>query len=94
MKRIRIEGLADHVDELVAAAPAERVLLTKNGKPFAIVSDATAYDEEDIGYMTDPKFWEMIAKRRQQRGGIPLEAIEKRLEAAESRLSKKKRSRK
>ena len=95
MKRMRIEKLADHVDELVAAAPVGGVLLTKNGKPFAIVSDATAYDEEDIGYVTDPKFWQMIALRRQGEK-VPLEVIEKRMKAAEARqvTARKSRSRK
>ncbi len=80
MKRIEIEGLATHVEELVAVAPRERVLLTRHGKPFAIVTDASAYDEEDIGYMSDPKFWQMIQTRRRARGGISLEQVEARIE--------------
>lgn len=69
--------------DLVRAAPRERVLLTRGGKPFAFVSDASKYDEEDIGYMTDPAFWAMIAERRKRRGGVPLAAVQARIAAAE-----------
>jgi len=78
-----VEDLPRHLDELVAKPPKERVLLTKNGKPFAFVSDASIYDEEDIGYMTDPKFWEMIRARRRQKGGVPLEQVMARIEQEE-----------
>jgi hypothetical protein len=91
MIRIPVEGLSSRMSEFVKTAPKERVLLTRGGKPFAIVSDASMYDEEDIGYMTDPAFWAMIAERRKEKGGIPLEKVEARIAAEERRLARQKR---
>ena len=54
MKTMAIEKLGDHISDLESLTPTQRVLLTKNGKPFAIVSDASNLDEEDIGYINDP----------------------------------------
>ena len=89
MKRMAIEELADKVEVLMKVAPKEKVLLTRAGQPFAFVSDASKYDWEDIGYMTDPEFWKMIRERRKERGGIPLEVIEAELEQRELTESRK-----
>ena len=96
MKRIAIEELASKLPELIATSPKEQVLLTRDGKPFAFVSDASKYDWEDIGYMTDPEFWKMIEQRRRERGpGIALSELEKEIEGrerAEGRKPQVKRS--
>jgi len=75
MKRIAIEELAGKIDSLIKVLGKEKVLLTRNDQPFAFVSDASNYDWEDIGYMSDPAFWKMIAERRKEKGGIPLEQV-------------------
>ena len=50
------------------------IRLTRRGKPVAYVLLASHYDEEDIGYMTDPTFWESI--RESRKGiGIPWEDV-------------------
>jgi hypothetical protein len=79
MKQMAIEDLAMNVDKLIKAASKEKVVLTRNGEPFAFVSDASGYDWEDIGYMSDPDFRKMIAERRKGRGGIALEDVEAEL---------------
>jgi PHD/YefM family antitoxin component YafN of YafNO toxin-antitoxin module len=93
MKRMTIEELPKNIRELIAATPREQVLLTKRGKPFAIIRDASNYDEEDIGYMSDPEFWKMIAERRREKGGIPLEQVMARIEREEARLRNGKKTR-
>jgi hypothetical protein len=89
MKRMAIEQLADNIESLIKTAPRERILLTRNGQPFAFISDASNYDWEDIGYMNDPEFWKMIRERRKEKGGIPLEQIEAEL-AEKERAEKNK----
>jgi hypothetical protein len=98
MKRMAIEELAGKLDTLIDVAPREKVLLTRNGRPFAFVSDASKFDWEDIGYMNDPTFWQMIAERRKERGGISFEQVEAELMEREksekpARSTKKARSR-
>jgi hypothetical protein len=70
------------------------LVLTRGGKPIAYVLPTDLYDEEDIGYMTDPEFWKMIEARRQQTETIPLEAIEAELAELERAESPKSRDRK
>jgi hypothetical protein len=79
MKRIAIEELASQIDALIKTAPKEKILLTRNGEPFAFVSDASRYDWEDIDYLTDPAFWKMIESRRKEKGGISLESVKAEL---------------
>lgn len=84
MKTITIEELSSRIGELVQSVPGESVLLTKDGKPFALVRDASQYDEEDLGYINDPKFWKMISERMKQ-PTISLDEAFKRLEERERR---------
>ena len=88
MKRIAIESLASGVADLTEAIGKEPVVLTRDGKPFAFVRDASNYDWEDVGYMTDPEFWKMIRERRAEPATVTLEEVEAmvaRREAAESK---------
>jgi len=85
MKTVDVAQLPANVVELLRAGPRERILLTKGGRPYAILSDASHLDEEDIGYISDPAFWTMIAERRKRRGGVTLEEAYRRLQAREAR---------
>jgi hypothetical protein len=84
MKQLPIEKLAENVNALVKTAPREKILLTRNGKPFAFVSDASKYDWEDIGYMADPEFWKMIQERRKE-PTIPFEQVKAEFLAKEKK---------
>ena len=59
------------------------IRLTRRGKPVAYVLLASHYDEEDVGYMTDPEFWEMIRERRKSDAGIPWEDVKAELVGTE-----------
>ena len=48
MIKIAIEELPPVVRQRLAATPRDAVLLTRAGKPFALLRDATKYDDEDI----------------------------------------------
>jgi len=51
------------------------IRLLRRGKPVAYVLLASHYDEEDIGYMTDPDFWESIRESDKSGTGIPWEQV-------------------
>ena len=97
MKPQTVELSAGAANHLKGATKHGYVLLTRGGKPIAYVLPTAFYDEEDIGYMTDPEFWAMIEERRKDTGGVPLEAIEadlaerERAEAAK-RIGRKTRN--
>jgi len=66
--------------ELKNATSGGYILLTSRGKPIAYFLPTSLYDEEDIGYMTDPEFWKSVAEWRRSKGPIvPLEQVMARM---------------
>jgi prevent-host-death family protein len=82
MREAAVESLPQDLQAVVDAAQHERVVLTKKGKPVAMVVGIEGKDEEDLAYESSPEFWKMIEARRRETGGVPLEEIEARLRAA------------
>lgn len=68
MKTVPLREVKQQLSEYVLEAQKERILITKHGKPAALIWGVEGNDLEDIFYMTDPGFWKMIRKRRRQRG--------------------------
>jgi prevent-host-death family protein len=64
-------GLSATLDE----AQHERVLITRNGKPSAIVIGVEGRDFEDVLLMSNPKFWEMIEASRKNPKTYSMEEI-------------------
>src|SRR5439155_26520654 len=70
--------------ELKKATSQGHVILTSGGKPIAYVFPTEFYDEEDIGYMTDPDLWKSVRQWREDKGpAIPFEQVKAELAAAE-----------
>jgi prevent-host-death family protein len=64
-------GLSATLDE----AQHDRVLITRNGKPSAIVIGVEGRDFEDVLLMSNPKFWEMIEASRKNPKTYSMEEI-------------------
>ena len=58
MKAISMENKP--LFELWDKVGRDYIVFTRNGKPVAYLLSAKAYEAEDIGYMLDREFWEMI----------------------------------
>ena len=56
------QQLSDCVDE----AQRQRVLITRHGKPAAVVIGVEGRDLEQVLLMQDPRFWKLIQARRAQ----------------------------
>ena len=93
MKEADVDKLAQNLQGLVDAAQRERVVLTRKGKPIAMIVGVGNKDAEDLYYESSPEFWKMIQERRQEKGGIPLEELEARLCKEEARLKRAARKR-
>ena len=81
-------GLSAALDE----AQHERVLITRNGKPSAIVIGVEGHDYEDVLLMSNPRFWEMIEASRRDPTTYTMAEIRKRYEerdAGEKEVSRK-----
>ena len=79
MKVIAIQDvkLADCVQD----AQHERVLITRNGAPVAVVVGVEGMDMEQLALVQSDKFWQLIRERRQQ-PTLTRAELEKRLASA------------
>ncbi len=84
MKQLSIDNASSELGRVCDEARDDRVVLMRGGKPVAMVLGLQNYDEEDLGYMTDPEFWRMIRERRAEDSGIPLAEVKRRISAAEA----------
>lgn len=66
MKEISLEQFGAGVEQIVPPSRSERVVLTRGGKPVAIVTGVGDLEREEIEYIESPDFWKMIAERRKQ----------------------------
>lgn len=64
MKETTIEEFSQDVATLLDQAQQERILVTRDGKPFAVVVGVANKDEEDLRLEASPEFWRMIEERR------------------------------
>ena len=78
MKQAELTELARNTEGLIAASQTERVIITSEGRPVAVVVGIEGKDEEDMELERSPEFWRMIQERRQM-PGIPWEEAKKRL---------------
>jgi antitoxin (DNA-binding transcriptional repressor) of toxin-antitoxin stability system len=65
MKKVGIEQAA--LDICVNEAQNERVVITRDGKPVALIIGVEGMDEEQIELGSSDKFWTLVAERRKQK---------------------------
>ena len=53
--------------DCISDAQREKIVITRNGKPVALVIGVLGLDTEQLELGSDPAFWELIARRRRQR---------------------------
>ena len=80
MKETTYERFVQDVNELLDEAQHERILVTRDGTPFAVVVGIAHKDREDLRLESSPEFWRMIEERRHA-PTVRLEDIEAELTA-------------
>jgi len=80
MKSVSVRDLQKSVRASVEAAQSERVVITRRGRPAALLIGVQGEDWETVVRQTDAPFWKMIQKRRKQKT-LPLAELRKRLKA-------------
>jgi len=76
MKTVSVRDLQKSVRENVDAAQSDRVVITRHGKPAALLIGVEGEDWETVILQSDPAFWKMIAARRKQKT-LPLAELRK-----------------
>lgn len=66
MKTVTVRDLQKKVKECVDDAQNDRVVITRRGKPAAVLVGVEDDDWEAVVLQTDPTFWKLIRTRRQQ----------------------------
>ncbi len=79
MKTISVRDLQKKVRECVDASQSDRIVVTRRGKPAAVIVGIEGADWETVVLETNAAFWRLIEKRRKQHT-ISLKEIRKRLQ--------------
>ncbi len=79
MKTIQIEKAT--LESCIAEAQQDRVVLTRNGAPVAMIVGVGGLDEEHVQLSGSDTFWELITERRQQKS-LSRAEVERRLSEA------------
>ena len=66
MKTVTVRDLQKRVKECVDDAQEDRVVITRHGKPAAVLVGVQGEDWETVVHETDPTFLRLIRARRKQ----------------------------
>ncbi|HVA45447.1 MAG TPA: type II toxin-antitoxin system Phd/YefM family antitoxin [Pirellulales bacterium] len=89
MKRIPAKDLQTNVDAVLDSAQSDRVVISRRGKPCAVLVGIEDYDAEDLRLASSNEFWSMVRQRRTSGRSVPLEEVEARLEKRGAGRAKK-----
>jgi prevent-host-death family protein len=84
MKTVSVRDLQKKVRECVDDAQKDRVIITKRGKPAAVLIGVGDKEWESVILQSDPGFWKLIRNRRKQ-STLSLEEMRGRLHVNEQR---------
>ncbi len=82
MKLASVKDVKNNLSEYLKKAEREDVIITKNGRPTAVLHHLGEDDLEDYLLVHDPGFRKLIEKRWKDyvaHGGLPLEQVLKRI---------------
>ena len=66
MKTVTVRDLQKSVRECVDIAQDDRVVITRHGRPAAVLVGIEGEEWEDVVLQTSASFWQLIEKRRQE----------------------------
>src|SRR5712692_4462674 len=82
MKVVALREAKASLSGYIESAQEDRVLITKHGKPAALVIGVEGEDLEDLLTMGNPRFWEMVEARRASTKTLSIDEVRRRLGAA------------
>jgi len=78
MRTVTVRDLQKKVKECVDEAQEDRVIITRHGKPAAVLVGVEDEDWESVILQSDAAFWKQIHARRKQ-ATLSLEQLKARL---------------
>ncbi len=89
MKVVALGRVKNELSAYVDQAQQQRVLVTRHGKPAALIVGVEGEDFEDLMTRSNPEFWQMIEARRKASKTVSASEMRKRL-GVTKRPSKRK----
>lgn len=78
MITVTVRDLQKRVKKCVDEAQKDRVVITRHGKPAAVIVGVEGQDWDAVILETDPAFWRLIRSRRKQ-ATISFDQLKRRL---------------
>lgn len=78
MTTVTVRDLQKRVKKCVDEAQKDRVVITRHGKPAAVIVGVEGQDWDAVILETDPAFWRLIRSRRKQ-ATISFDQLKRRL---------------
>jgi prevent-host-death family protein len=66
MKPVNARGLQKKVKECVDLSQRDKVVITRRGKPAAVMVGVEGKDWDDVALQASSKFWKLIEDRRSE----------------------------
>jgi prevent-host-death family protein len=79
MRNVPETELQSNLDSILTRAQSERIVISRRGKPCAVLVGIEDYDAEDLALASSADFWLMIRQRRAGGKSFPLAEVEARL---------------
>jgi antitoxin (DNA-binding transcriptional repressor) of toxin-antitoxin stability system len=80
------------LDACIKNAQQERVVITRNGKPIALIVGVEGMDKEQLQLGSSDKFWKLVEKRRKDKI-VSRAELEQRLKKNGNRERRQKKAR-
>ncbi len=90
MKVVPLGEAKNDLSAYVKEAQRDRVLVTRHGKPAALIIGVVGQEFEDLMTRSDPEFWQMIEARRTASKTISSDEMRRRLGLSRRRRPKRK----
>jgi prevent-host-death family protein len=94
MSSVPEKELQQNLDSILTRAQSERIVISRRGKPCAVLVGIENYDAEDLALASSQDFWEMIRRRRASGKSLPLEEVAARLGITSARSAGKRTAKK
>jgi len=76
MRSIPEKELHTNLDAILSSAQRQRIVISRRGKPCAVLVAVEDCDAEDLRLASSEEFWRMIQQRRTHGKSLPLAEVE------------------
>jgi prevent-host-death family protein len=79
MTNVPEKELQLNLDAILTRAQSERVVISRRGRPCAVLVGIEDYDAEDLRLASSEDFWKLIRQRRTRGKSVPIAEVEAKL---------------